>query len=138
MKKKSIKKLDKKRWFIIENDTYKQDILCCFNMTSEEVLKILKKKHSKLTEEDIELLNDKDFQKNSVDGTMYKLEQGFVISLKWHKDSFRANLCVAMHEIMHITHYILRDLRIPLKENTEEAYTYLFTSLMEKFLFKLY
>jgi hypothetical protein len=134
-----MKKLDKKRHFVIGSEMFKQDILVCFNMTPKETLDVYKRKNSAATKEDAEyLLADREHNEISNIGTMYPMSLGYVVILKWYKDSFRANLCCAIHEFTHVSHYILRNVRIPLQVETEEAYTYLIEDLMKQFLFKLY
>lgn len=134
-----MKKLDKKKHFIITSEIYHQDILVCLNITPAEAWKIYARKNSEATEEDKKfLLGDTEHKKNSNIGTMYPMSLGYVVILKWYKDSFRKNLCCAVHEFTHVSHYILRNIRIPLEEKTEEAYTYLVEDLMKQFLFKLY
>jgi hypothetical protein len=129
--------LDKKRYFIIGTQTYKQEILVCFNMTNKEALTVLKRKNKDTTKEDEEyLLNDK--PEHSVEATIYQLSRGYLINMKWRKNSFRYNFCVALHELTHASHFILRNVRIPLNVETEEAYTYLLEELAKQFLFKLY
>lgn len=126
-----------KAHFIVGNQTYRQDVLVCFNMSPEECVKVLKRIHSKLTQKDIDyILGDKGT--TATLGTMYPLEVGYLVRLKWRKESFRANVLTAMHELLHVTHYILRNVRIPLEENTEEAYTYLMEDLFRQLLHKLY
>lgn len=130
---------DRKRSFLVSNDTYRQDILFCFNMTGKEAVKALAKISKTIAEENKDyILGDQDHKRDSVDGTMYPLTRGYLVMLKWPKKNFRYNVCNAVHEIMHVTHYILRNVRIPLEENTEEAYTYLQQDILKKFLFKLY
>lgn len=132
-------KLDKKRYFVIGSKMFKQDILICFNMDPVETLKVYKRKNSHFTKEDEEfLLKDSEHEDISTLGTIYPMSLGYVIRLKWYKDSFRLNLCCAIHELTHASHYILRNVRIPLKEDTEEAYTYLIEDLMKQFMYKLY
>lgn len=132
-------KLDKKRYFKITSEMFHQDVLVCFNLSPEEAWKIYKKKNYKATEEDKKfLLGDNEHKDISITGTIYPMSLGYVVILKWYKNSFRANLCCAIHEFTHVSHYILRNVRIQLKEETEEAYTYLIQDLMRQFLFKLY
>lgn len=130
-------KPDKKRHFIIGTQTYKQDILICFNMTNKEALSALKRKTKTVTKEDEEYIL-KDEKAGNVEGSIYPLSRGYLINMKWRKNSFRYNFCVALHELTHATHYILREVRIPLNADTEEAYTYLLEELTKQFLRKLY
>ena len=132
-------KLDKKRHFKITSEMFHQDVLVCFNMTPKEAWKVYKKKNYLATEDDKKfLLGDIEHKEISTLGTMYPMSLGYIVILKWYKNSFRKNLCCAIHELTHVSHYILRNVRIPLKEETEEAYTYLIEDLMRQFVFKLY
>jgi len=125
----------KKRYFKISCDVFTQDIIFCFNMTTSDILKVLKKYNA---------LNDHNkavFAEDSppnVCGTLYFLEVGYLIALKWDDNRFRTSLSCAIHEITHLTHYILREARTPLQEETEEVYAYLMADLTLKFLNKVY
>ena len=132
-------KSDRKRSFVVGGNVYKQEIMFCFNMTPQEAFKVLKRTYQGATKEDEEYVaGDKEFEKVATNATMYPLSKGFLILLKWPKNSFRENLCIVAHEITHTVHYIMRRVRIPLTEDTEEAYTYLFEDILRKFLHKLY
>lgn len=134
-----MKKIDKKRYFIITSEMFHQDILVCFNMTPSEAFKVYKRKNKFSNDEDAKFLpEDKEHGSISTLGTMYPMSRGYVVILKWPKNNFRLNVCCALHEFTHVSHYILRNVRIPLEEKTEEAYTYLIEDLMRQFLFKLY
>jgi hypothetical protein len=136
---RNIMKQDKKRYFVISSEIYHQDILVCFNMTPIEVFKIYKRKNVDATEEDRKFIEgDKEHVSISTLGTMYPMSKGYIVILKWYKDSFRRNLCCAIHELTHVSHYILRNIRILLTEDNVEAYPYLIANLLRQFLFKLY
>ena len=132
-------KLDKKRYFVINSDVYHQDILVCINLTPAEAIKVYCSKNKEATDEDKKMLKaDTEHNLNSTLGTMFPMSKGYIVILKWHKNNFRRDLCTGIHEFTHVSHYILRNIRIPLSVDTEEAYTYLVEDLMRKFLFKLY
>lgn len=133
-------KPDKKRHFVITAQPYKQDILVCINLTKHEAFKVYKRLNKNATKQDEEYVtgeSNKDTD-SGITGTMYPMSCGYLITLKSYKDSFRKNILNALHEITHAVHYILRHIRIPLEENTEEAYTYLLEDLYSQYLFKLY
>lgn len=134
-----MKILDKKRHFIICSEIYNQDILVCFNSSPLEAFKIYRKLNKETTEDDKKLVaEDKEHNSVSTVGTMYPMSRGYIVIIKWYKKSFRQNIVCAIHELTHVSHYILRNIRIPLTQDSEEAYTYLIEDLMKQFLFKLY
>ena len=139
MKKKKEKELpeDRKRCFIIGDDTFKQDIMFCLNMTKEEALCRLKRVNKSLPIKDEEYILHDD-KAESVNATVYPLSLGFLVVAKWPKDSFRRNVGVIAHEIVHISYYILKGINTPLEDNTQEVYAYLTENILYKFLMKMY
>lgn len=134
-----MKKIEKIKHFVITAEMFKQDVLVCFNKTPKEAFQIYKKLNKNFTEEDSKFIcEDKEHGEVSTIGTMYPMSLGYIVLLKWYKNSFRKNICCAVHELTHVSHYILRNVRIPLNVDTEESYTYLLEELTGKFLHKLY
>ena len=107
-------------------------------MTNQEAFNVLKKINPEIAKESKDTILEPSHEASSVEGTMYPLSKGYLVLLKTKKDSFRHNLCIAIHEICHVAHYILRKVRIPLNEDTEEAYTYLVETITRGFLGKFY
>lgn len=125
--------------FIITNETYNQSIVFCINMSPKQILKVLEKWDRDFTKEDRSLILSRQNVGGIVEGQMYPLSiGGYCVYINWRKDSYRKNIVTANHEIIHVAHYILRNVRVPLKVNTEEVYTYLIGDIFKQFLFKLY
>lgn len=132
-------KEDRKRFFVVDGGVYKQEILFCFNMTPKEAIKILKNTYQSCTKEDEEnILSDETHESVGIVGTMYKLSKGYLVLLKWRKDSFRSNLTVAMHEILHVTNSVMKLVDIPFSQESEHAYIYLAEFYLHEFLRKVY
>lgn len=141
MKKKKIKKKDwfDKKFFIVHIDVYSVDIVFCVDQKEEEIKKYLKKVSGENYEKfDESLLDEWDEVQTNL-GRMVPFSGGFVVLLKVTKEmGFRHFLSIAAHEVIHVTHYMLRNRRIPLSEDTEEVYTYLSENILLQTLNKLY
>lgn len=127
----------KKRFFIINVDVFGVDILVGINVTRKEVEKYIKKKAPKK----YKIMGDSILENWDDDlhqGQMIPIGGSYVILLKAHKDYFRKFIGVLTHEVTHATHYLLRERRIPLTEDSEEIYTYLNEYLVKEILYKLY
>ena len=132
-----MKIIDKdKKQFCISIDTFCVDIQFFINYSGPDILNYCKKKNKPL----FELIKDLDFDSYNdlaVEAMMYPLKRGYMVMLKFYKDSFRMNLSNAMHEISHLVSWILLDRRIKLSKNTDEVYAYLTEEIVRKFLLKL-
>ena len=125
-----------KQDFSVSVEMFKVDIVFICNCKEKEVKKRLKKASGE---------NFKYFKKgmtkgwNNIEnrGRMFSFRGGFVVLLK-SEDSFRHYVANLVHEVTHVTHYLLRDRNIPLNEDTEEIYTYLVEYITEQALLKLY
>lgn len=84
------------------------------------------------------LLYEYDTEGEEVKGRMFSLSGGYIVCIRPYKDDFRRTIALIVHEMTHVSHYILRDRRIPLSEDTEEAYAYLVEFLVKETLNKLY
>ncbi len=60
----------------------------------------------------------------ATEARMYPLPKGFIVFIN-PRASWISTFGSLVHEMTHVSHYLLRDRRIPLNEDTEEAYTYL-------------
>jgi len=134
MKKK--KKWSDKQDFYISVDMFKVDIVFICNCNEKEVKERFKKASGD---------NFKHFKKGMTEGwdniyntgRMFSFRGGFVVLLK-NEGNFRRFVANLVHEVTHVTHYLLRDRRIPLNDDTEEIYTYLVEYITEQALIKLY
>jgi hypothetical protein len=122
---------DKKYWFLIENNTFKVDCLVLLNYTLDESSKIIKQE----TGEEYEFLQ-KESKGTEVLGSFFALEKGYCILLNWYKNTYQDNMLCALHELLHLTHHVLRNVRVPLTEQSEEVYTYLFENFTRQFMDK--
>lgn len=128
-----------KKSFIVGVDMFYVDIVFCINMNEEEILKHLKKICG---EDSFNSFNRKELDDWDSDvtaqGRMIPHRGGFLVLLKVRNNKFRRFIADLTHEITHVTHYLLRDRRIPLQEDTEEVYTYLTQYILEEALNKSY
>lgn len=131
-------KLEPKKYFTINIDTFCVDIAFFINYSPGEVVEFAKKKKNKYLYNLVKHLEDGDFNSSGVKAQMYPLERGYLVLLKSYKNSFRINLTYAMHEISHLVSWILLDRRIPLTKDSDEVYAYLTEEITKKYLFKLY
>lgn len=136
--------MKKKKWtdskfFIVHVDVYDTDLVFFVDKKEEEIKKNLKKISAE------NYVNFKESQLEDWDnsittyGRMLDFAGGFVVVLKIPKGmGFREFVSIMVHEIVHVTHYLLRNRRIPLTEETEEAHTYLTEFITRQALNKLY
>lgn len=127
-----------KQFFYIQADPFKVDVLISINATKPEVLSFLKKTADpqKFKEFNHELLDN--FHDSINEGRMISFSGGYIVLLKANKKDFRDTLSTLIHELTHVSHYILRDRRIPLSEDTEEVYCYLLQNLSIQALRAMY
>lgn len=141
MKKKSKKQKDwdDKRHFVVHVDVYNVDIIFFIDKNENEIKKTLKK---------LSGIRYKNFNENHLDnwdkdiknlGRMCSFMGGFVVMMKPKEcKGFRMFTSTLVHELSHVTHYLLRDRGMELSNETEEAYTYLIEFLTREVLMKLY
>lgn len=131
-----------KQLFVLTNHTFSVDILFAVNMTASEISSHAKRKgvlkdicgwiaeNTKDWSDDLSSMETR--------GRMYPMPRGFLVCLKFKKDDFRNSIGNLVHEITHVVHYMLRQRRIPLNEDTEEIYTYAIEDLTKRSLWQLY
>lgn len=141
MKKKTKKQKEwnDKKHFLVHVDVYNVDIVFCSGMNESEIKTTLKKVAGKNYDQFNETFLDHwDKGKQNV-GRMCHFMGGFVIMMKPKEcKGFRMFVSVLVHELSHVTHYLLRDRGMELSQETEEAYTYLVEYLTRQILMKLY
>jgi len=141
------KKIGKKLVFPICIDPYRQEVIVVVNGQFSDAYDFIKKNCK--TPNGLEIIKHIDegkkngmyndeFKIGSANGTLYtELPHGYVMMLS-HTDSWTEVVNTVVHESAHLTHYILRRARLPLCEESEEAYTYLQGHIVEKILEKIY
>lgn len=126
-----------KKYFVISVDMFNVDVIVLINGSKQENTQWLKRlmgeKFSFFKEEMLEGWEDV-----STEGRMIPCNAGFIVLLKVEKNRFRKFVGTLVHEMTHVSHYLLRDRRIPLLEDTEEVYTYLVQHLVTEALSKTY
>lgn len=138
-RKKGLAKFWHTKLFILHVAVYKVQVIVCINMTGDEILKRVSKIASaSAVKEIIEIASDQNKKDKITQGTMYQLQGGFLVTIRADKNSFRDTVGILVHEMTHVTHYLLRDRRIPLSEDTEEAHTYLVEYLVTQSLKLMY
>lgn len=118
-------------------DVYDTDVVLSINTNGRDTLKKIKP-HKRYLEEVKSCCDGWDAKSKSTDGCMYQVGGGFLVFLDLQKGKFRTGVSLLVHELTHVVHYLLRDRRIPLSEETEEAHTYLIQYLTKAALVALY
>lgn len=140
--KRNKKEFWHKQIFVISVPIYDVDVVVAINMSGEETAERIKKFTKKPQAlEDAKRLGeewDADLAEQSAHGKMGKLMGGFLVFVSLNKDRFRWSIGLLVHELTHVTHYLLRHRRIPLSEDTEEAHTHLIQYLTTTALRKMY
>jgi hypothetical protein len=129
---------DDKKSFHVEVPLFKVDILFLCDLSESEIPVHIKR----FAGEE----NFKEFDQRAIKGWDYITNEGrkidflggFIVLVKNKNGNFREFVSILVHEITHVTHYLLRDRRIPLTVHTEELYCYLTEYLTEQALIKLY
>lgn len=121
------------------------DVGVAVNMSEAEISKRLSKpgacKNEKILSEAKEQIGDWDEEvaAGTVWGRMCTLGGGFLILLNLKPEcGWIFNAGIIAHEMTHVTQYLLRDRRVPLKESTEEIHAYLQEMLLVKTLEKMF
>lgn len=127
-----------KKSFHMEVPLFKIDIVFMCNLTEIEIPVHLKKICGEKNFKNFKPKIIKGWDSITSEGRMLKFMGGNIVLVKNKNGNFREFLSILIHEITHVTHYILRDRRIPLNEDTEEIYCYLTEYITEQALIKLY
>ncbi len=133
--KKTKKDFSDKKIFVVHVGVYRTDIVFCINSSRAEIIEWFKK-NAKASLKKTELDGFHETETN--EGRMIQISGGFLVLLKVKKDYFREFVGNLVHEATHVSHYLLRDRRIPLIEDTEEAYTYLVQHIVVQALLESY
>lgn len=128
--------------FVVNVHIYRVDVVVCVNMSGKDAYRRFRRWKLKAgsLEKAKECCDDweKDHREGTHDGRMFNLNGGFLVFLKLGKNRFRQGVGILVHEMTHVTHYLLRNRNIPLTEDTEEAHTYLVQYLTTEALRELY
>lgn len=125
--------------FTFEVPLYKVQVIVVINMSGAAVLKQWGKKIQQTAVEEFKkCCLEWDDPTNVANGSMYRVAGGFMVFLEFEKHKFRKSVSLLVHELTHVTHYLLRDRRIDLTEGSEEAHTYLVEYLVHESLDRLY
>ena len=149
MKKKKTKKqiesvIGKKIIWILDIPPFEQQCIVCFNGQLTDILKFIKRK--KLTvkgkemieylEKNPEILNEKTELTGARTYVLPPLDYCMIVHHS--QTNWLETTKIVSHEVSHLSHYVLRNARIPLQEETEETYTYLQAYLLKEILKKIY
>lgn len=141
-KKRSVAKLKKQCWekkqiICINVDVFKVDVVIIVDGQEKDAIQWFKRVSDKDVKEFAEGIKgwDED-SKGMVEGRMFELMDGFVVFLKTYKSWIKlfGNL---VHEMTHVTQYLLKHRRIPLSEDTDEVHAYLVEFLVKEAAKKL-
>lgn len=138
MTKKKLEDWANTQHFLITVDPFGIDVGFAINSTPEKTRRWLKQKGSENYKTFTEEHRLDEFVKDGADGEMLKFGGAYLILLRSTPEGFRYFLGTAVHEITHVIQYILRRVRTPLCDETEEMYAYHIGNLTNKFLMKLY
>jgi hypothetical protein len=142
--RKKTRDIHDKQFIILDVDPFDVNVGIAVNMTEKEILSEIRK--TGCPEDLITKMMDPtspatlaDYDKDiQYKGRMAQLGGGFIVALRLRRNEFRKNLSILVHELTHVSHYLLRDRRIPLTVDTEEVYTYLLEDMMYKAMMRLY
>lgn len=130
--------MKKKRWqqrqiFLINADIFKVDVVIAVDSTEADAVKWMKKNaHKRLHEQLAEKFKGWDEDcKGDCEGRMFETGGGFFVFIR-SNESWVKTFGTLVHEMTHVTHYLLRNRRMPLSEDTEETYAYLIEYLMSE------
>lgn len=117
-----------KQAFIIHCGTFDVDVGVCVNMNAAEIMAwVDKEADGNQSVGAIEEFQEelKGWGKPSDHGQMLILGSAFVVALNTKRDRQDKALGALVHEMVHVTQYLLRRRRVPLSEDTEEVHAYL-------------
>jgi hypothetical protein len=131
--------LHDKRYFLIELDPFKTDVLFFINYTHKEIINRFKN----ICKKDYEWLNNKDTccQEDILpdSGRFYSMPRGYAINLGFTKNNFRKNVGLLVHEVSHLVNYLLLDKGVVLElGKSDEIFAYTMEDVVIKFLNKWY
>jgi hypothetical protein len=128
-----------KQFHVLSADVFKTDVGLAVNMTRAEVERAVRRKctDEALLKPWLEAIAPWD-EETQVRGSMTLLGGGFVVLMKADKNNFREAVGTLVHEMTHVTQYLLRHRRIPLNEDTEEVHAYLVEHLVHNALRRMY
>lgn len=141
-KRKKKKQFWMPQLFLLNVDLYNVDVIIAVGLTGKEVYKRIKARRAKpnvlkRTKDACDAW-DKSSTSGAADGFMVQIDGLYLIFIKPYKEKFRKTIGILVHELTHATHYILRERRIGLSRNTEEAHTYLVQYLVTAALREMY
>jgi hypothetical protein len=130
-----------KKVFVLDIKPYNQNCIVICNGTFEDAEKIFRRnKENANARENLEHIEKerehypKDFRPKMGDATLFtKLPNGYVMMFN-KEDSYVSTTGSIVHESLHLVHYVLRRARLELTEESEEAYTYLLTDIVEEII----
>ena len=126
-----MKRWQKKRIFVVDVAVFKVDVLVAVDCGEKDVLAWFKKHGAAKHDEVKEVISEWDEDsKTSTLGRMYQASGGFIVFLKSHQ-SWIEMFGLLVHEMTHVTQYLLKDRRVPLSMDTDEVHAYLVEYLVK-------
>jgi len=120
-----MKRWQKKQVINIDVELFKVDVMIFVAMSEKEIRQRKKMVSKKYEKEFLECIEDWDKDSDAqTQGRMHSLGGGFVVLIKTN-ESWVKTFGVLIHEMTHVTQYLLKDRRIPLSEDTDEIHAYL-------------
>lgn len=128
---RSLRSWEKSKYLTLEVAMFRVDVVVFLNMNETKVKKVLhritKEKYKKDIDEEIGDW-DKDCDAYT-DGRMCEIGGGFIVLLN-SKPTLAETISVIVHEMTHVSQYLLRERRVPIEESTEEVQAYLIEHLV--------
>ena len=128
------------QFFYVSSDIFRVDIAVAVNLSEKEIINHFKKTaNTKANNEIMEKIKDWDKDSaNITEGRMLEVQGGFLVLLKLEK-KFRKAVGNIVHEMTHISQYLLKNRDIALEdEGIFEVQSYLLEHLVTQTLYKLY
>lgn len=127
------KRWEKKQRFCIDVGVFNTEVMVFVNHSEREILAWAKK----AVPDDIETVKeeienwDEHVASRSEDGRMCRLAGSFFVLLKPYAN-LSSTVSSLVHELTHVTQYLLRRRRVPLTQDTEEVHAYLIDYLVRE------
>ncbi len=126
----------KKHFFIITAHPFRCEIAVAINMTGPEVYRQVKKVTTDAaTRKDalgVLVQWEKDTTTGNAQGAFAHMGKGYIALLSLKKGKWVTALGTIVHEMTHVTQWVLRERRVPLTEDTEEVHAYLVEDLVQQ------
>lgn len=131
-----------KQYFVLDVDVFRVQVGVAVNLSEAEIKHRMEEDGTiaeamKEVLEHLDGWDEMDVRRSGI-GRLLLAAGAFVVTLKVDKQDFRSAVGILVHEMTHVTQYLLRHRRVPLTEDTEEVHAYLVEYLVEAALREMY